>query len=289
MKSKWEENGFLLVPALIDRARIVRLRSICDRIRKDWLLCDPLNGLPASDAGVETCMRHVNHPSYFQNKKTELCEVLDTCASEPMLEVVRDCFGEEPMFRSTSLFFNPTALWQEGNWHRDTQFVHKDIAQEQAFLALHALKGGDGIQVQIPLFDSDDLEFIPGSNTRWDTEEELQIRLGDAGAHCRRTMPSGSRITASAGDGVFFDPNGIHRGRYFPTPVRLTLMTTFTRSSAPPIVDRFSYQPWFLEKGYLDGVSKGAKRLYDRFVDHYQSIWSVSRDKLGRLHSGRRS
>lgn len=289
MNNIWNEQGVLLVPAVLSIAQIEKLREICSEIRDKWLVCDPLNGFPGGDPRFETCMRHVNHPSYFLNKKDILSEILEVCANKQMIDVLRECFGEEPMFRSTSLFFNPSLLCQEGNWHRDSQFVYKEIEKERAFLSLRALKGGDGIQIQFPLFDSSDLEYIAGSHRRWDKNHEFRIRLADNGSHCREPMPGNFRISASAGDAIFFDPDGIHRGRYFSTYPRLTLMMTYTRSSIEPKVDRFSYQPWFLKDDYLNGVSEESRILYERFILYYKKAWFSARNNLGRLHSGRKS
>lgn len=289
MNYDWYEQGVLLIPAIFSNVQIEKLRLICSEVRDKWLACDPLNGLPGGDPRYETCMRHVNHPSYFLNKKDVLCEILETCANRKIIDVLTECFGEEPVFRSTSLFFNPTLLCQEGNWHRDSQFVYKDIEEERAFLSLREQNGGDGIQIQIPLFDSSDLEYIPGSHRRWDEDHEFRIRLSENEIHCREPMPGNFRISASAGDAIFFDPNGIHRGRYKSTNLRLTLMITYTRSSIKPKVDRFSYQPWFLEDGYLNGVSEESRMLYERFILYYKEAWFSARNSLGRLHSGRRS
>lgn len=289
MDTKWDTQGFLVVPSVFDSEKVAALRTTCLAIRDKFLACDPLTSQPGGDPRYETCMRHVNHPFYYRDGQGSLTDILETCAGENILDILRQCFNEEPVFRSTSLFFNPTLLHQEGNWHRDTQFIYKDVSDEREHLLNMALTGADEVQVQIPLVASDDLEYVPGSHHRWDDDHELWIRRADDEAHCREELPAGIRIAAAAGDVVVFDNNGIHRGRYFSDQERLTLMVSYTKASAPPKVDRFCYQPWFLDDGYLDHLSESATLFYRQFVDHYRAAWQQSAGSLGRLHSGRRS
>ena len=86
-------------------------------------------------------MRHLNHPAYFENDPAGLREMLSAIADPKVLDLCRDLFDGEPLFRCTSLFMNPNIGHMDGNWHRDTQFLFQDESVEQAkILAARCLR-----------------------------------------------------------------------------------------------------------------------------------------------------
>jgi ectoine hydroxylase-related dioxygenase (phytanoyl-CoA dioxygenase family) len=282
-------SGFLVAKNLFNPDRIRALRPICEQIRRQWVTADPLTSAPSDSPSTETCLRHVIHPSYFTHGDTsQLNELLELFAHSGIRDILRGLWSEEPVFRSTSLFFSPEALDEEGNWHRDSQFVYPHISREKEEILCSASAGGRGMQIQIPLYPDSSLEYVQGSHIRWDTNEEFWIRRADKETNNKKSIPSASRLSVSPGDAVFFDPNGIHRGRYRSSPYRLTLMVTYTRSSGAPLVDRFSYQPWFLEKSYLSGIPASIRQVYEKFLLHYNS-WEELTVDTKHFHSGRRS
>jgi hypothetical protein len=38
--------------------------------------------------------------------------------------------------------------------------------------------------------------------------------------------------------------------------------------------DFFTYQPWFEEPGYLEGLSPRATVYFNQFIDKYKNFWS---------------
>jgi|SRR5208337_359505 len=282
-------DGIEIVRKVLPSRKVHELLTICFAVRRQWLECDPLTGRPGGDERLETCMRHVNHPSYFKKDPKRLRLVLEACANETMVSALRKAWGAQPVFRSTTLFFNPT-VDQPASWHRDSQFAHRDPAEERDTILKRAAAGGCTVaQVQLPLIDGDDLEYVPGSHRRWDTAEESERRLSeDPKARCRVKFPGAVCCAVKAGDGVVFDPYGIHRGRYSACRPRMTLMVTFVQSSSRPELDRFSFQPWFLTNGYLDGLSPHATGVYRRFIDRYGSLWHDD-TYTQHFHSSRRS
>lgn len=288
MTSDWLQSGVLLIRGLLDPVRLAAARIACTTVRDKWLRCDPLTGVGSPRPSSETCMRHLTHPSYFDHKHT-LNDLLELFVDDGIMRILGAAWGEQAIFRSTSLFFNPQENGYEGSWHRDTQFAHTTAASERMAICNAASAGGEGMQVQVPLLDDDSLEYVQDSHKRWDTKEERLIRLDAQGGGSQMPIPAASRIVARVGDVVFFDPNGIHRGRYRHDVLRLTIMITYTRSSARPKTDRFSYQPWMLSKGYFDGLSPRARESYQTFLDHYRFEWSANPIRPERFHSGRSS
>lgn len=268
----WRALGYAVAPQLISPARAERLRAICDGILAQWRMRDPQTGTPG-DKPDATVMRHLNHPDYFARHPEWFAPLMDVAADECVRDVARAVFGEEPMFRCTSLFFNPSGIELEGNWHRDSQFGAPDDDAERGVIA-KAGPDGAGMQLQIALLPSDDIEVVPGSHLRWDSPDEYAIRKADGGTHNRANdMPGAVRVRQTPGDAVLFNAMAIHRGRYYTSVPRRTLMLTYTRASQPHF-DYFSDQPWFLNTDYLTGLSAPTRAFFEPFVAQYRDRWS---------------
>ncbi|MBA3845302.1 MAG: phytanoyl-CoA dioxygenase family protein [Planctomycetes bacterium] len=271
----WQRDGCIVVPAIFAADRIARLRGICDAVRTRWLERDPQTGLPGGDPASITAMRHLNHPDYHRDRPEALVDLLEACADEAVLSVLRVVWREEPLFRCTSLFFNPTVQSTEGNWHRDCQFGRPEAEDERAHILAQRARAAGGVQIQIALVANDDLEFVPGSQSRWDDDEELRVRRSDAFAHATEPLPGALRLALQPGDAAFFDPMGLHRGRYHADRPRRSLMLTYTPTSMPAS-DWFSAQPWCLEPGYLDDVSPATHAFFTRFIAAYRDGWTAA-------------
>jgi ectoine hydroxylase-related dioxygenase (phytanoyl-CoA dioxygenase family) len=274
LSEQWRELGYVVVPQLIGAERANALRDMCEAIYAQWRACDPQTGAPGEKPDA-TVMRHLNHPAYFVERRDGLPIILEAAADPNVLRVAQSILGEPPMFRCISLFFNPSGVHMDGNWHRDAQFMTKTDDEERSMI-LNAGDGGSGMQLQIALAPSEDIEVVPGSHLRWDTPDEYAIRKADGGAHNRsNAMPGAVRVKQQPGDAVLFNAMMLHRGRYHSDKLRRTLMLTYTKASEPWF-DYFSDQPWFLQPGYLDGVSAGARAFYQRFITQYEANWRAT-------------
>ena len=85
-------------------------------------------------------------------------------------------------------------------------------------------------------------------------------------------MPGAVRVALEPGDGVAFNPMGLHRGRYHTDKLRRTLLFTYTKASMPRF-DYFSNQPWFDTPGCLDGLASNTRAFFERFVAKYREQW----------------
>ena len=272
LAQRWQRDGYLVVPGLLSAARAARLATIVEPVLAQWRDCNPETGEPGGGPDA-TVMRHLNHPEYFsQERRADLVDLLQTVADPAVLDVCGAILGAEPLFRCTSLFMNPQDGTKDGNWHRDSQFHHPDEEQEKQAIAA----GGDlgrSVQLQVALVPSDDVEVVPGSHRRWDTEAEYAIRRADGQKNNRsNAMPGALRVALGAGDAVAFNPLALHRGRYHADKPRRTLMLTYT-SAAHPRFDYFSNQPWFDADGYLEGLDEHTCAFFERFVDRYGNDW----------------
>ena len=66
----------------------------------------------------------------------------------------------------------------------------------------------------MPLVDKPGLEFIPGTHKRWDSDEALDVRLGQNGPQHYEALPAVVRVIPKPGDVLVFSANMIHRGIY---------------------------------------------------------------------------
>lgn len=265
------DGGYAIVRVLWDPDLVARLAKACTRTLAQWRVENPENGKPGGGPDA-TVMRHLNHPGYFGQHDKERVLMLEAVASPEAVGFAEEILQTEALFRCTSLFFNPQETSLDGNWHRDSQFNCPDVSDEKQMLAERA-HPGTSVQMQIALIPSDDVEFVPGSHQRWDTEAEYAIRRTDEGANSRSNeMPDALRIALQPGDAVAFNPFGLHRGRYHTNKARLTLMLTYTAATHPRY-DYFSNQPWFDTPGCLDGLSTSAASFYQKFIDRYQGDW----------------
>jgi len=275
LKRQYVETGVIHVPRLLDASRTARLRVISEHCLCQWRL----RGGDSNPDAIS--MPHLNDSEYFAGSRQWLVNLLDIVADPGILAAVEEVIGGKALFRSTQLFFNPLLTSREGNWHRDSQFLHPNHqADDQRVLAEANEVANSGktsaIQLQIALVPTDDVEYVPGSHLRLDTPDEHYIRFADNQKYNRSNlMPGAVRTYQQPGDAAAFNPWGLHRGRYQAEKYRRTVMLTYTHADFARLEDGFSNQPWFLSEGYLDGVKPGTKTFFEEFIKAYRHFWNV--------------
>lgn len=277
LNAQYVETGMIFVPRIIDAELVSSLRVIAEHCLCQWR-CKANAAGKTPDAN-ESVMRHLNHPGYYPGRREWLATFLDFLADPRIVGVVREVLGDEVLFRASSLFMNPLTQGNDGNWHRDSQFGHLDLEKEKAAVLkegerLASTRRSSGIQLQIALIPSNHSQFVPGSHRRWDTDDEFYIRHSNGQKYCHSNLMPGATTThQEPGDAAAFHYNGLHRGSYRPEVYRRTLMITYTGVSAERPKDVFSYQPWCLEPGYLDGVKPGTRAFFESFIETYRDFW----------------
>jgi hypothetical protein len=198
LEGDWRRDGYVVVRGLFDAERVAKLRVIAERCLVQHCISNPENGEPRKpeDTINHTCMRHLNHPGYFEPGSAEFVTLMESIADPQVIGLVEELFQGPCLFRSTSLFSNPLGDSQPGAWHRDSQFLIPDEADERQFIeeqVANSLTHSHGVQMQIALVPNDDVELVKGSHLRWDDEAEYAVRCADGRAHATEPMPNSTR------------------------------------------------------------------------------------------------
>ena len=282
IEGNFQQDGYVVVRSLFDGAWVERMLPILEAARERFVAQDPESGEPGGDP---TSFFHVNNPYYFPEGSPELRELLEAAASEQVASVFRLGCGTEPLFSHLSAWFDPPAEVAGGGWHRDMQYVFPDEGEEKERVTSGGAHwGGDpqatgsfsGIQIQVALLpESRHIEYVPSSHARWDTAGEYHVRKGDNFAHHFDDMPGAVRPVLGPGDAIAFT-DGLHRGHYSPGLPRRTLMFTLSNGRRARGLDYFSFQPYFLQPGYLQPLSERAKEFYGRYIAEYTEMEEVA-------------
>jgi len=264
------EHSYAFVRGLFDTATVERLREISERVLEQWRRAPRCDNPPVSPQA--NYMRHLNDPEYHRDHPDDLAFLLNTLGAPQVVESLSTALEEEYLFGMTSLYFNPTGESEDGFWHKDKIGEEADVSRNP--------ETGAGLQMQIALVPTDDLELVPGSHLRDHSPEEHAICVADGEIHNRSNdMPGAVRLHQEPGDAVLFTQLCIHRGRYHTDKLRRTMMISVKKLAAVQFsirqrgLDYGCDQPWFLMPRYFDGVNEEARAFFQSFVDFYGPHW----------------
>ncbi len=256
----WERDGYLVVRGAIDGERVEALRAVAERVRERYLDAEPDSGWPG-DPNANSIFA-VHRPEFHAGAPEGLADLLALGADPRIVGTLTRLFGAPAVFRNALLWCNPQEASSPGHWHRDTQYTSEDERDERSLVTDPRVVGGNA-QVHWPLHRSDHLEVVPGSHRRWDTDDEYAIRRAAGGRDNRSDdMPGAARPALEPGDALLLNAATLHRGRYFPEPVRRTISFTYTTEH---LVHERPYfpldQPWLADPQYLAPL-RGEHRAY---------------------------
>lgn len=266
---QWETEGYVVVREVFDPARVENLQRICEDVLQQFLACCPEKNRPGGPD--DRCMRNLHRRSYFEENPADFVFMMEAFADPQLSRIIEDILGKKVILRGTSLWFTPETLRSPGNWHRDIQYLVDTVDKQKAFVESRAAQ--TGAQLMLALVPSESSEYLPGSHLRWDTEDELQMRLADGGEHATCDLDGAVRVKQAPGDVAVFNATGLHRGQYYNDVLRRTVMITYTTEDAP-VDDYFSYAPWCLEPGYLDGLNEQSRAFYQHYIECYTEFWT---------------
>ncbi|PKG82463.1 phytanoyl-CoA dioxygenase [Colwellia sp. 75C3] len=201
MKERYQEQGYVLIRNFLSDNEVLELRAILNEFHHLW---QQENSSFYAEKAVNSAYLTTN--KFLNNAQRN--HLFSFIGSEKVMALVNELLPKQPCFLNTQLFFNPMQDQQTNYWHRDPQY-HLSIEQQQAALAAF-----DVIHFRLPVMDEPGIELIPGTHKRWDSTEELDVRLEQNDHKNNEALSQGNVIKLAAGDLLIFSANMIHRGLY---------------------------------------------------------------------------
>jgi hypothetical protein len=199
--STLREQGFVHLPGFFSVATLAPLRAVVQRFHAAWLLEHAALYRAGAINSAYLTARDALDPA------DRLC-LFRFVAQQPVHALVAQWLAE-PAFMNTQLFFNPLNAAQANYWHRDMQYTGMSLAQQQA-----ALTRLEVLHLRVALNPEPGLELVPGSHQRWDTEQQLAIRLQQEGLRNNEPLAEAVAVPLQPGDLLIFSANMLHRGLY---------------------------------------------------------------------------
>ncbi|RJE77692.1 phytanoyl-CoA dioxygenase [Pseudoalteromonas sp. MSK9-3] len=194
-------NGFVVVKAAFNEAELASVKDIALQFHESW----KLKNKSIYEQGA------VN--SAYLTKEGALTEparlaMFQFISSNTVSDIILKLIGPTATFVNTQLFFDPRNPNQSNYWHRDPQY-HLSLGEQKS-----ALLGPQVVHFRVALKDEPGIELVPQTHKRWDTDEELTIRLEQHGRKNHEKIDGALQVGLSAGDILIFCANMIHRGIY---------------------------------------------------------------------------
>ncbi|KAF9560442.1 hypothetical protein CPC08DRAFT_804653 [Agrocybe pediades] len=223
LKEKYERDGYVIVPDLIDPADWTDLEGACEhavsrtregawRYRRTVGRQFPPYGEDDPDSwGVQ----HVMHPEMGEKA------FVRWYTSPRLLEVVKVLLGCEERDLQMELFnllINPVSHDFALRWHRDDIREDATIEEEQKALDIWHF----GVQWNTALYIDSCLYVVPGSHKIPRTDEQRVNSSGQVPEN-PLDMPGSIRVTLQPGESVFYNQNILHCATYNSKAKRATL------------------------------------------------------------------
>lgn len=212
-------QGFAVFPRFLAAAQIAPLRAACDRV---------LERQRALSADDTTNIAYLTDGRWHPDGDDDRVALLEFIASPRITALITRAI-DAPSFHNTQYFMEPRTRSWTGAWHRDCQFLVEVPDEEAAIRA-----AGCGVHFRVALVDDDHLEYVPGSEQRSDTAQELAARWPTGDRTTADALPGAVRLPLRAGDALLFHAWGIHRGRYLAGRTRRTLDVIYDIGAPPP-------------------------------------------------------
>ncbi len=201
-QEEYHENGFCVIKGLFCSSEIENLRAVLSIFHERWKK-DNINFYNAKAVNSA----YITDSKYLDD--AQRLSLFRFICSQKILGIAEKIFPNKPAFMNTQLFFNPKDSQQKNYWHRDLQYNPVSVEEQKKLLV-----DVNVIHFRIPLQPEPGLEIIPGTHTRWDTEEEFSVRNEINGRQRFDNLSSAKHISLDVGDLLVFSANMVHRGLY---------------------------------------------------------------------------
>ncbi len=201
MSETYQQNGYCVFKGFLKDNELLELREVLLEFHESWKRKN--SEFYASNAINSAYITGTEHLNTTQRK-----QIFNFVGSSKLMDVATSLMNRRPTFMNTQLFFDPFNKEQNNYWHRDLQY-HLTAEEQEA-----ALSETEVLHFRVPMFDEPGVELVPGSHQRWDTNEELNVRLEKNGKKKHNNLSTGLSVELNAGDLLVFSANMIHRGLY---------------------------------------------------------------------------
>ena len=206
MDKHYIQQGYKLYPKVISADWLKNLTPTIQKFHERWL---KENQAWYEERAINSAS--LTKPGLMTESERQI--LFDFIGSHAVMNLVNNIFQGPACFLNTQLFFDPFNPQQNNYWHRDPQYHMSEDEQKLAFTKdIHQL--AEVIHFRIPLTQDPGIELIPGTHNRWDTKEELSVRLEKSGRHNHEDLPDTHTQPLTPGDVFVFSANMIHRGLY---------------------------------------------------------------------------
>ncbi len=198
------ETGFLRIESFLNESDLSALEVILRKFHNSWLI-----------KNEELFRKGAINSAYITNGEFLTSEdrlvLLKFVSSKKIVEVARGFLGNDLRFLNTQIFFNPFNEFQKNYWHRDIQYTGLSECDQRKTIEG---KETQVLHLRLATANEKGIEFVPGSHFRWDSSEELNIRLKRSGKTSSDNISGAKAVPLNQGDLLVFDANIIHRGLY---------------------------------------------------------------------------
>ena len=201
LKSEYDDQGYFVIKNYFTPSEITALRETVLTFHQAWKAD---NKIFFKTEAFNSSL--ITGSQYLQNQ--DRIKLFNFISSKKMLNIIDTVIPHAPAFMNTQLFFDPQNHQQENFWHRDCQYDHHIQGQKKAIQETQV------VHFRVPLFDEPGMELVPSSHKRWDTQEELDVRLARKRKFSSDDLSTGKKIPLNAGDLLVFSADMIHRGLY---------------------------------------------------------------------------
>jgi hypothetical protein len=264
-RKKFNQDGFIVIDGAVEPHLLGPLRDATARVTEKTRSGVWPHKRAAGDDDIWG-VGHLMHPDLGEPVFAQYM------ASDPVLDVATDLLGPGLRMSLVNMLVNPAKRDFAIGWHRDLLRKELPPAAEEAWLARYR----DCVQWNTALYDDACLRVIPGSHRRAATPEERDVQF-------RRPMdpmPGEMTVELKAGQGVYYDPELLHRGIYSAHQRRETLVACLNRYPSEEVIpSHYHAVRWFETPGFRESLPPRLVPLYDNWLAHAEECRRRENDR----------
>ncbi len=212
-KLVFEKEGYFLFKNFFSESEISSLENAIRKPHSEWLKLH---------SHKDTVNSNYLTSSSLASDRNDRLTLFHFISQNKIFHILKSLFPEEKIFfLNTQVFFTPENQNRLPYWHRDVQYLGVDEEEQ-----IRILQKDIVLHFRIPLISDPGIELIPGSHSRWDTEEEKNVRLELKDAKNSNSLPNSVLIPHERKDLLVFSAHLIHRGNYSQKRMSLDILYT---------------------------------------------------------------